>query len=187
MLEGEIVRKCLARSDKQCSFVEHRNYKARSRAEPRCDVFSGCSASQQPRQSPCTQRPAPMLLRDALSIAQGLFSSVRRRGRRCRPPPDCRFIPTGHLPPVRLALLPRRSRRRRERARDPRVHPLPRAPAHRLALPLPPAHCSLCHRPSAAVPQRRPHQRPRVRHSHCPSSARPGRDYGQVLRQRLRA
>eukprot|EP00803_Ostreobium_quekettii_P004643 evm.model.scf_3584.1 EVM.evm.TU.scf_3584.1 scf_3584:1358-6782(-) len=27
VLEGEIVRKCLARSDKQCSFVEHRNYK----------------------------------------------------------------------------------------------------------------------------------------------------------------
>ena len=27
-IEGEIVRKCLARSDKQCSFVEHRNYKA---------------------------------------------------------------------------------------------------------------------------------------------------------------
>lgn len=26
-LEGEIVRKCLARSEKQCSFVEHRNYK----------------------------------------------------------------------------------------------------------------------------------------------------------------
>mmetsp|Transcript_8006 Transcript_8006/g.26616 ORF Transcript_8006/g.26616 Transcript_8006/m.26616 type:complete len:145 (-) Transcript_8006:944-1378(-) len=26
-LEGEIVRKCLARSDKQCSFVEHRSYK----------------------------------------------------------------------------------------------------------------------------------------------------------------
>ena len=26
-IEGEIVRKCLARSDKQCSFVEHRNYK----------------------------------------------------------------------------------------------------------------------------------------------------------------
>ncbi|OAE24938.1 hypothetical protein AXG93_3545s1010 [Marchantia polymorpha subsp. ruderalis] len=26
-LEGEIVRKCLARSDQQCSFVEHRNYK----------------------------------------------------------------------------------------------------------------------------------------------------------------
>ena len=30
MLEGEIVRKCLARSDKQCSFVEHRNHKARA-------------------------------------------------------------------------------------------------------------------------------------------------------------
>ena len=29
VLEGEIVRKCLARSEKQCSFVEHRNYKAR--------------------------------------------------------------------------------------------------------------------------------------------------------------
>jgi AP-4 complex subunit sigma-1 len=26
-LEGEIVRKCLARSENQCSFVEHRNYK----------------------------------------------------------------------------------------------------------------------------------------------------------------
>ncbi|KAF9680453.1 hypothetical protein SADUNF_Sadunf06G0122700 [Salix dunnii] len=26
-LEGEIVRKCLARNDQQCSFVEHRNYK----------------------------------------------------------------------------------------------------------------------------------------------------------------
>lgn len=26
-MEGEIVRKCLARSDRQCSFVEHRNYK----------------------------------------------------------------------------------------------------------------------------------------------------------------
>mmetsp|Transcript_24664 Transcript_24664/g.84347 ORF Transcript_24664/g.84347 Transcript_24664/m.84347 type:complete len:147 (+) Transcript_24664:86-526(+) len=26
-LEGEIVRKCLARNDKQCSFVEHRSYK----------------------------------------------------------------------------------------------------------------------------------------------------------------
>mmetsp|Transcript_2686 Transcript_2686/g.3059 ORF Transcript_2686/g.3059 Transcript_2686/m.3059 type:complete len:145 (+) Transcript_2686:217-651(+) len=26
-LEGEIVRKCLSRSDNQCSFVEHRNYK----------------------------------------------------------------------------------------------------------------------------------------------------------------
>ncbi|CAI5534594.1 unnamed protein product [Closterium sp. Naga37s-1] len=26
-LEGEIVRKCLARSEQQCSFVEHRNYK----------------------------------------------------------------------------------------------------------------------------------------------------------------
>mmetsp|Transcript_21035 Transcript_21035/g.63287 ORF Transcript_21035/g.63287 Transcript_21035/m.63287 type:complete len:144 (+) Transcript_21035:350-781(+) len=26
-LEGEIVRKCLARSEKQCSFVEQRNYK----------------------------------------------------------------------------------------------------------------------------------------------------------------
>ena len=30
VLEGEIVRKCLARSDKQCSIVEHRNYKARA-------------------------------------------------------------------------------------------------------------------------------------------------------------
>ena len=29
LLEGEIVRKCLARADKQCSIVEHRNYKAR--------------------------------------------------------------------------------------------------------------------------------------------------------------
>ena len=29
-LEAEIVRKCLARSDKQCSIVEHRNYKARA-------------------------------------------------------------------------------------------------------------------------------------------------------------
>uniref|UniRef100_A0A7S1X119 AP complex subunit sigma n=1 Tax=Tetraselmis chuii TaxID=63592 RepID=A0A7S1X119_9CHLO len=27
VMEGEIVRKCLARSDKQCSFVEHRDYK----------------------------------------------------------------------------------------------------------------------------------------------------------------
>lgn len=27
VLEGEIVRKCLARAEKQCSFVEHRNYK----------------------------------------------------------------------------------------------------------------------------------------------------------------
>ncbi|MBA0690339.1 hypothetical protein Goari_008021 [Gossypium aridum] len=26
-LEGEIVRKCLARNEQQCSFVEHRNYK----------------------------------------------------------------------------------------------------------------------------------------------------------------
>jgi AP-4 complex subunit sigma-1 len=26
-LEGEIVRKCLARTDKQCSFYEHRQYK----------------------------------------------------------------------------------------------------------------------------------------------------------------
>ncbi|KAK9102265.1 hypothetical protein Sjap_019519 [Stephania japonica] len=26
-LEGEIVRKCLVRTDQQCSFVEHRNYK----------------------------------------------------------------------------------------------------------------------------------------------------------------
>lgn len=26
-LEGEIVRKCLTRAEKQCSFVEHRNYK----------------------------------------------------------------------------------------------------------------------------------------------------------------
>ncbi|GMH36760.1 hypothetical protein BSKO_04633 [Bryopsis sp. KO-2023] len=26
VLEGEIVRKCLARTDKQCSFVEHMNY-----------------------------------------------------------------------------------------------------------------------------------------------------------------
>jgi len=26
-LEGEIVRKCLIRAEKQCSFVEHRNYK----------------------------------------------------------------------------------------------------------------------------------------------------------------
>eukprot|EP00899_Mesostigma_viride_P027200 jgi/Mesvir1/7665/Mv11425-RA.1 len=26
-LEGEIVRKCLARAENQCSFVEHRNYK----------------------------------------------------------------------------------------------------------------------------------------------------------------
>ena len=26
-IEGEIVRKCLARSDKQCNIVEHRNYK----------------------------------------------------------------------------------------------------------------------------------------------------------------
>ncbi|KAI5067909.1 hypothetical protein GOP47_0016254 [Adiantum capillus-veneris] len=26
-LEGEIVRKCLSRSDSQCSFIEHRNYK----------------------------------------------------------------------------------------------------------------------------------------------------------------
>lgn len=26
-IEGEIVRKCLARSDKQCSFVAHRSYK----------------------------------------------------------------------------------------------------------------------------------------------------------------
>ncbi|XP_044980636.1 AP-1 complex subunit sigma-1-like isoform X4 [Hordeum vulgare subsp. vulgare] len=26
-LEGEIIRKCLARTDQQCSFVEHRNYK----------------------------------------------------------------------------------------------------------------------------------------------------------------
>lgn len=31
MLEGEIVRKCLARSDKQCSFVEHRNHKVSQR------------------------------------------------------------------------------------------------------------------------------------------------------------
>lgn len=30
VLEGEIVRKCLARSEKQCSIVEHRNYKARA-------------------------------------------------------------------------------------------------------------------------------------------------------------
>ncbi|RZC81646.1 hypothetical protein C5167_044219 [Papaver somniferum] len=27
ILEGEIVRKCLTRTDQQCSFVEHRNYK----------------------------------------------------------------------------------------------------------------------------------------------------------------
>ncbi|KAL3139629.1 hypothetical protein ABBQ38_003945 [Trebouxia sp. C0009 RCD-2024] len=27
VLEGEIVRKCLARAEKQCSFIEHRNYK----------------------------------------------------------------------------------------------------------------------------------------------------------------
>ncbi|XP_049934394.1 AP-4 complex subunit sigma isoform X2 [Nymphaea colorata] len=27
VLEGEIVRKCLTRTDQQCSFVEHRNYK----------------------------------------------------------------------------------------------------------------------------------------------------------------
>lgn len=27
VLEGEIVRKCLARAERQCSFVEHRNYK----------------------------------------------------------------------------------------------------------------------------------------------------------------
>jgi AP-4 complex subunit sigma-1 len=26
-LEGEIVRKCLARTDKQCSFFDHRQYK----------------------------------------------------------------------------------------------------------------------------------------------------------------
>ncbi|XP_077210042.1 SNARE-like superfamily protein isoform X2 [Tasmannia lanceolata] len=26
-LEGEIVRKCLTRTEQQCSFVEHRNYK----------------------------------------------------------------------------------------------------------------------------------------------------------------
>eukprot|EP01024_Parvocaulis_polyphysoides_P025961 TRINITY_DN2364_c0_g2_i1.p2 TRINITY_DN2364_c0_g2~~TRINITY_DN2364_c0_g2_i1.p2 ORF type:complete len:157 (+),score=18.79 TRINITY_DN2364_c0_g2_i1:36-473(+) len=26
-LEGEIVRKCIARTDKQCSFIEHREYK----------------------------------------------------------------------------------------------------------------------------------------------------------------
>jgi len=26
-IEGEIVRKCLARSDEQCNIVEHRNYK----------------------------------------------------------------------------------------------------------------------------------------------------------------
>ncbi|KAH7277425.1 hypothetical protein KP509_39G050200 [Ceratopteris richardii] len=26
-LEGEIVRKCLSRSDSQCSFIEHRNHK----------------------------------------------------------------------------------------------------------------------------------------------------------------
>ena len=26
-IEGEIVRKCLTRSDKQCSFVEHRSYR----------------------------------------------------------------------------------------------------------------------------------------------------------------
>jgi len=26
VLEGEIVRKCLARTDKQCSFIEHRKY-----------------------------------------------------------------------------------------------------------------------------------------------------------------
>ncbi|CAN0901412.1 AP-4 complex subunit sigma, partial [Linum grandiflorum] len=26
-IEGEIVRKCLARNEQQCSFVEHRNYK----------------------------------------------------------------------------------------------------------------------------------------------------------------
>lgn len=29
MLEAEIVRKCLARSERQCSFVEHREHKAR--------------------------------------------------------------------------------------------------------------------------------------------------------------
>lgn len=28
VLEAEIVRKCLARSERQCSFVEHRNLKA---------------------------------------------------------------------------------------------------------------------------------------------------------------
>lgn len=27
VLEGEIVRKCLARAERQCSFIEHRNYK----------------------------------------------------------------------------------------------------------------------------------------------------------------
>ncbi|PKI49093.1 hypothetical protein CRG98_030545 [Punica granatum] len=27
VLESEIVRKCLARTEQQCSFVEHRNYK----------------------------------------------------------------------------------------------------------------------------------------------------------------
>ena len=27
MLEGEIVRKCLSRSEKQCSIIQHRNYK----------------------------------------------------------------------------------------------------------------------------------------------------------------
>lgn len=26
-LEGEIIRKCLARSEQQCSFLEYRNYK----------------------------------------------------------------------------------------------------------------------------------------------------------------
>lgn len=29
VLEAEIVRKCLARSERQCSFVEHREHKAR--------------------------------------------------------------------------------------------------------------------------------------------------------------
>ncbi|KAK9815968.1 hypothetical protein WJX74_001970, partial [Apatococcus lobatus] len=26
-LEGEAVRRCLARAEKQCSFIEHRNFK----------------------------------------------------------------------------------------------------------------------------------------------------------------
>ena len=39
VLEGEIVRRCLARSDKQCSIVEHRNYKARApQAQRNCST-----------------------------------------------------------------------------------------------------------------------------------------------------
>lgn len=99
VLEGEIVRKCLARSDKQCSFVEHRSYKARP--SPGRDT-----ARREKRWSHWPRKAA--LTGSSAAVTPISFVSN-----------------AGYLPTLRLALLPRRRRRRRERARHPRVHPLP--------------------------------------------------------------